>query len=117
MVKNKLVYLCGVAIFLATPVSASMLNIINENEKPIKVKIVADKDPSAIMRIRISRENKSTIKVDREHLNGTSVFSITGDTNPFTVSGSCSGLSVEHDYNIKFTNDKVGTSCISELIE
>lgn len=116
MLKNKFIYLCLGAAFLTAPASASMLNITNKNQKPIKVKIAADKDPNAMIKIKVSKENYSTIRVDREHLNGTSTFSITGDTNPFTIGGSCSGLNVERDYNITFTDDKVGTSCTSELV-
>ncbi len=96
---------------------ASTIHVTNHNKKPIKIKIVAKEDKNAVTKMEVPAEQESTFTVDIQHLNGKSVYSITGDTNPFTPGGKCKDLNVENDYSVTFKNDTAGTSCVAKLIK
>ncbi|WP_010304042.1 hypothetical protein [Candidatus Odyssella thessalonicensis] len=104
------------SLILATPAFASIIHVTNENQKPIKIKVTADEDSDAVIKMKVSENRDSTFRVDREHMNGKLSFSIKGDTNPFTAGGTCDNLKIDKDYRVTFTNDKMGTSCKSEII-
>ena len=95
---------------------ASTINVVNENKKPLTVKIEAEGDSNAYSKQEISAENKSTFKVEKSQLNGKSHFSIKGDTSAFTSGGKCENLSVEKNYTVTFQDDKMGTTCIAEEV-
>ncbi|MBW8309757.1 MAG: hypothetical protein K0M45_09040 [Candidatus Paracaedibacteraceae bacterium] len=117
MLKRHLQYL-ALGILVSTNYGlASTLHVTNHNKKPVKVKIVAKEDSKAVTKMEIPAEQQSTFTVDTEHLNGKSVYSIKGDTNPFTPGGKCNDLNIEKDYKVTFKDDKAGTSCVAELIK
>jgi hypothetical protein len=117
MLKSKLSYLAFVLLLSTNSVLGSTIHVTNHNKKPINIKIVATEDKNAVTKMEIPAQQESTFTVDTEHLNGKSVFSIKGDTNPFTMGGKCNDLNVENNYRVTFKNDKVGTSCVAEIIE
>ncbi|AIK96351.1 hypothetical protein [Candidatus Odyssella acanthamoebae] len=117
MMKLKLHYLILGILISTNSVLASTIHVTNHNKKPINIKIVAKEDKNAVTKMEIPAQQESTFTVDSEHLNGKSIYSIKGDTNPFTMGGKCEDLNVEKNYNVTFKNDKVGTSCVAELIK
>lgn len=97
--------------------NASTINVVNENEKPIQIKIEAEGDSNAYSKRTISASRKSTFEVDAKQLNDKSHFSIKGDTSAFTSGGKCENLSVTENYTVTFQNDTVGTTCIAEIVK
>lgn len=114
--RKKLAYTTLGVLLLTSSSFASKINVVNENKKPIQIKIEAEGDTSAVSKREITADHKSTFEVNSGQLNGKSYFSIKGDTSAFTPGGKCDHLSVEKNYKLTFQDDKVGTSCVAEEI-
>ena len=110
-------YLAGTALSLlalSTVCHASKMSVVNENKKPITIKIEAEGDSSAVTKMEVSAEHKSSFEVSATQLNGKSYFSIKGDTSAFTPGGKCEHLDISKNYKVTFQDDKMGTSCIAD---
>lgn len=98
-------------------VKADRLQIVNENKKELTVKLRAEgaalTENLAERRLNIPAEHYYEFYVSPSELGGKSLYSIEGDTNPFTPGGSCSNMSVHKKYEVVFKNDTVGTSCVA----
>ncbi len=115
---NKIIYLtAALAMIAPLAVKAERLQIVNENKKELKVKVRANGDPLterlAEKRVDIPAEHYYELYVSSSDLKGKSLYSIEGDTNPFTPGGSCQNMSVNKKYKVIFKNDTVGTSCVA----
>jgi hypothetical protein len=97
---------------------ASRIDVVNENEKPLKIKIQAEgssvQETLATYITEISAKHQSTFSVEPSNLGGKSYYSIKGDTNPFTPGSKCENLSVEKNYKVTFLDKAVGTTCVAE---
>jgi hypothetical protein len=114
--KNTINYTALALITSMSFACASTIKVVNENKKPLTVKIEAEGDSNAYSKQEISAEQNSTFKVEKSQLNGKSHFSIKGDTSVITPGGKCENLSVEKNYKVTFQDDKMGTTCIAEEI-
>jgi hypothetical protein len=108
-------------VFLLHPAEASRIEVVNENKKPIKIKIEAEGNNINKKMTTYTQEIPSeyyySFRIATSDLNGNSYYSIKGDTSAFTPGGKCNHLSVEKNYKVTFLNDSVGTSCIAEEID
>jgi hypothetical protein len=98
--------------------NAGTVKVINENKKDLELNIKAqgamtEKLSSYIQ--NIPAESQYSFTVQPENLKGKSTYLITGKTNPF-LGDSCKNLSVDKDYQLTFTNDTLGTTCIAQEI-
>lgn len=98
--------------------NAGTVKVINENKKDLELNITAqgamtEKLASYIQ--KIPAESQYSFTVQRENLKGKSTYVINGKTNPF-LGDNCKNLSVDKDYQLTFTNDTVGTTCIAQEI-
>jgi len=105
-------------ILMSPPLlKAERVQVINENKKPLSIKIQAEGDKLTEKlpkyKIKIPEEEYYEFYVVKAALNGKNVFSIKGDTSSFTSGGKCDNLSVDKKYKIVFKNDTVGTSCVA----
>lgn len=55
--------------------------------------------------------------VPREAIGAANLFSVTGETNPLTPTGTCSSLKFGKIYYLWFTNNNLGTDCISQELD
>lgn len=94
---------------------AGKVEVVNENEKELKVKIQAE-GAAASYTQHIPAGVHSSFTVEKEQLKGKSHYSIKGDTNPFTPGGRCKDLDVDKNYKITFKNDALGTTCLADEI-
>jgi hypothetical protein len=96
---------------------AGRIDVVNENKKPLKVKIKAEgssvRENLAEYTKEIPAVYQSAFLVEESDLKGKSYYSIKGDTNPFTPGDKCSHLSVEKNYKVTFLNDTAGTTCVA----
>ena len=119
---------------------ASKIEIINENEKPVKVRFkpegsvlgrilwrtVGETITGAVDEIIGSENQKNylednvleipakgriTYSLDLSNIKGINSFSIKGDTSMFTPGSECENLNVLQNYRITFTDDLIGTIC------
>ncbi len=115
--KNSLVLALIGSVLSPFVVKADRLQIVNENKKELTVKVRAEGDPLtenlAERRINIPAEHYYEFYVSSSDLGGKSLYSIEGDTNPFTPGGSCQNMRVNKKYKVIFKNDTVGTSCVA----
>src|SRR5690606_4554843 len=95
---------------------AGEINVLNENNKELSIKIEAVGDSAAFFKQEIPADKISSFIINASQLNGKSHFTIKGDTNPFTPGDKCQNLSVNKDYNLTFTDEKMGTTCIAEEV-
>ena len=115
--KNSLVLALIGGVFSAFVVKADRLQIVNENKKELTVKVRAEgaalTENLAERRINIPAEHYYEFYVSASDLGGKSLYSIEGETNPFTPGGSCKNMSVHKKYEVIFKNDTLGTSCVA----
>lgn len=119
---------------------ASKIEIINENEKPVKIrfkpegsvlgrilwKTVGETITGAVDEIIGSENQKNYLEdnvleipakgrinysLDLSNIKGVNSFSIKGDTSMFTPGSECENLNVLKNYKVTFTDDLIGTSC------
>ncbi len=119
---------------------ASKIEIINENEKPVKIrfkpegnvlgrilwKTVGETITGAVDEIIGSENQKHYLEdnvleipakgrvnysLDLSNIKGVNSFSIKGDTSIFTPGSECENLNVLKNYRVTFTDDLIGTSC------
>lgn len=119
---------------------ASKIEIINENEKPVKVrfkpegsvlgrilwKTVGETITGAVDEIIGSENQKNYLEdnvleipakgrvnysLDLSNIKGINSFSIKGDTSMFIPGSECENLNVLKNYRVTFTDDLIGTSC------
>jgi len=117
MIKQTLLMSAFCSLALSSVSYAGTVNVVNENNKTIDIKIEAEGDSNAVSKRQISADRESSFEVTTDQLNGKSYYSIKGDTSAFTPGGKCDHLSVDKNYNVTFLNDKMGTTCLSEEIE
>ncbi len=97
------------------PISqADVINVLNENNKELLIKIEAVGDSTAVLKQTIPAEHIFSFTVNSDQLNGKTNFTIMGDTTTFTAGDKCKNLSTSKDYTVTFTTDTVGTTCIAE---
>lgn len=123
----------------------SKIEMINENEKSVKVRIkpegsvagrilwktAGETITGAIDKIigsqnqenylednilEIPAKGRITYSLDLSNIKGINSFSIKGDTSMFTPGSECDNLNVLQNYRITFTNDLIGTTCKAEEI-
>ncbi|ARN85077.1 hypothetical protein [Candidatus Nucleicultrix amoebiphila] len=109
------------ALSLVSQATAGTVNVINENKKNLKIRIKAEGDVisenlASYVQI-IPGEYLYSFKVDAGNLKGKTLYSIKGDTNPFTMGDTCEHLSVYEDYRVTFINDTAGTTCVADKIK
>ncbi len=96
---------------------AQTLEIVNENQKQVDIRVYAEGDSfteelsERCFHIRANGTCKQYMTP--QQFNGKSLYAISGETNPFTSSGTCRNLSVHKNYKVVFTNDAIGTSCVA----
>lgn len=114
------IFLVFVSLSVLHAAMASRVEVVNENKKPLKVKIKAEgsdiQENLATYTQDISEEHYSTFVINEQNLKGKSHYSVKGDTNPFTAGDKCDHLSVDKNYKITFLNDALGTTCVAEEI-
>ncbi|OJX12240.1 MAG: hypothetical protein BGO77_03575 [Caedibacter sp. 37-49] len=114
---KKLFRLSSIITLVSVPIShAGVINVVNENNKELLIKIEAIGDSSAILKQTIPAENVSSFSINSDQLNGKNNFTIMGDTSTFTSGDKCKNLSTNSDYKVTFTTDTVGITCIAEEI-
>jgi hypothetical protein len=97
---------------------AGTVKVINENKKELELNIKAQgamTENLASYIQKVPAENQYSFTVNREQLKGKSTYLITGKTN-LLLGDSCKNLSVDKDYQLTFTNDTLGTTCIAQEI-
>jgi len=115
-----------------TQQNQSVLFIDNENNKEldilIKPELIDDKTVEDSNRIRDERLGRwvtaripenTTVRLEipqREIGECVPLFSVTGETNPLTPLGTCYNLKVGSNYLLRFSNNPVGTDCVSTEI-
>jgi hypothetical protein len=108
-------------VFLVHPAAASRIEVVNENETPIKVKIQAEgnnfEEKITTYAQEIPGEYYFSFWVVASELKGKPYYSIKGYTSAFMPGGKCNHLSVEKNYRVTFLNDALGTTCIAEEIQ
>jgi hypothetical protein len=108
-------------ISLVHSAAAGRIEVVNENKKPLKIKIRAEgnnfeKNMTTYIQ-EIPGEYYFSFWVVASELKGKSHYSIKGYANAFTPGGKCDHLSVEKNYKITFLNDALETTCIAEEIQ
>lgn len=106
----------------------TIIYIENENDKPVGLMInndrVVDHRPSAgegqpkkgCIRALVPEKSVVEFEVLKTDLDNAEYFSVTGETNPLTPSGTCHHLKTGHAYKIRFTDKALGTDCISKRL-
>lgn len=104
--------------------NAGIVTIINENTDPVEVRIIPEpltEMPAYCMKClggtqECTYKNKVNLIVPDQALCGNTLFAIKGTTGGFLFNGNCRNLSVHKNYMIRFLNDSVGTTCVSQEI-
>jgi hypothetical protein len=95
------------------PVVAGTIQIVNENKKPLKLKISPEgSDTSEEYLIDLAGDHYTSVEVTAEQLGGKNYYRINGSTSLF--GGTCKNLSIRKNYRITFQNDAIGTTCLAE---
>lgn len=119
--KRQVFFIAAVSLFFPLTLKADRVQVINENKKALGVKIQAEGDTLnenlAEFNLIIPAEYYYEFFVTKSDLKGKNLYSIKGDTSPFTAGGSCKSLSVDKKYKVVFKNDTVGTSCVATEIK
>ena len=107
--------------------AAGTLHVVNDKTKDITVNIKPEGASlgftlkQTIPAAKVDNQGNSAestrfiFPIERGAIENKSVYSVTGSVGTIGfLSGTCENLSVDKDYTITFTDDKVGTSCKAE---
>jgi hypothetical protein len=117
--KNFIYPMIGVSFYISFPALAGKIQIVNENQQELKVKIVAEGDSweedlaKYVQHIPASYHSVFTVK--SSDLKGKSHFSIKGETYPF-AEDKCRYLSVDRNYKVTFISGHNETKCVYEVV-
>lgn len=99
---------------------ADRIQIVNQNNKALAVKIQAEEDCTdgdlPRYTVIIPAKYFYEIIVTKFDLGGAERFTIEGGTDPTKNSGKCSNLDVHKKYKFIFKDDPLGTSCLATEI-
>ncbi|MBA4118884.1 MAG: hypothetical protein C0514_08340 [Candidatus Puniceispirillum sp.] len=99
---------------------AGTIKVVNENTKDLTVRLFVEGSPSqqAMTERCCQMRGKGSchLKTTPGQVLGATHYAIEGETNPFTSTGSCRNLRVDKDYQVTFTDDAIGTSCIARRL-
>ncbi|MCA0370303.1 MAG: hypothetical protein LCH26_04270 [Proteobacteria bacterium] len=105
---------------LSMPSQAGTLKVVNENDTSLTVRLFVEGDPAqqALTERCCKMRGKGSchLKTNPGEVLGATHYAIEGETNPFTSTGSCRNLRVDKDYQVTFTDDAIGTSCIARRL-
>ena len=116
MLKKSLMLSAIITIGFVSVSHAGELNVLNENNKELLIKIEAVGDSSAFFKQTIPADKISSFTINASQLNGKTKFTIMGDTSTFTAGDKCKNLSVDKNYKVTLTTDTIGTTCTAEEI-
>lgn len=111
-------FLVFISLSLLHYALASKIEVVNENKKPLKVRIIPEDTTETTK--ELPADARSTFSVESKDLQGDiqgPYYAIKGDTNPLTAGDKCRHLSVQKDYKVTFLDDAMGTTCVAEEIK
>lgn len=98
---------------ISTAVNATgEIKIVNQNPKELDVRFEASDDSKIYFDHKIPATEESKFTLSADQLKGKKIFWVKGSSNGFT-SDKCKDLHVDKDYELVFTNDSVGTTCVA----
>jgi hypothetical protein len=94
--------------------AAGHIKIVNENKKPIKIKIVpVGKGTNKVEMKDLPGDHFYEFDVTPQMTQSKTRYAIEGETHVF-LGDTCKNLSVEENYQVTFTDDVMGTTCLAE---
>ena len=112
MSMNK-VLLSAISLFaISTAANAGEINIVNQNKKEIDVRFEASDDSKIYYDYKIPAAAESKFTLSADQIMGKKIFFVKGSSNSLT-SDKCKDLHIDKDYELVFTNDSVGTTCVA----
>lgn len=101
------------SLFCTIPLQAGTVQVVNENKKPLKLKITPEgTDARQEYIIDLAADQYTSFEITSDQLGGKNYYTINGSTSIF--SGTCKNLSIDKNYKVTFQNDQVGTTCLAD---
>jgi hypothetical protein len=99
--------------------NSGIINVINENDDDIKIQVIpepASNDCTYCWKCIAGQCNQClkhnvSLSIPTQAFNGLKSFSVRGTTGGFLFNGECRNLNVFKNYEIRFLNDYIGTTC------
>ncbi len=118
MIQKKLL-IFTMAYFLASlhSADAGKVYMVNENKKKVYFRIIpytGDSTKFGQDGLKVAGQSTLEFEITAQDIDGKSIYSIEGEKK--FGGDACFNLSVDKDYKVTFTKDKVSTSCVVEEI-
>jgi hypothetical protein len=99
-------------------VNPKLIDPVLRKNLPLKYRSQADNIKDAVVvKMTIPACALGKVTCAKEHIGTANQFSVIGETNPITPTGKCSNLEFGKIYYLWFTNDNLGTTCVSQELE
>ena len=109
------VLLSAISLLAISTANAGDINIVNQNKKAIDVRFEASDDSKIYFDHQIPATAESKFTLTEDNLKGKKIFFVKGSSNSIT-SDKCKDLHIDKNYELVFTNDSVGTTCVATEI-
>ncbi|OJW53430.1 MAG: hypothetical protein BGO67_01655 [Alphaproteobacteria bacterium 41-28] len=104
--------------------NSGIINIINENDDDIKIEVIPEPSLNDCIycwkciagQCNTCLKHSVSLNIPPQAFNGLNSFAVRGTTGGFLFNGECRKLSVFKNYEIRFLNDYLGTTCVCREI-
>ena len=102
-------------VLSASAYANSTLHIHNKNDTSISLRLLTKKPGGFNLSREIPAKTDIKITLDTAAFKGEDTYDIQGETHLF-IGDKCKNLHLNQDYDITFTNDRIGTTCHAERL-